>query len=39
MMNDRTPAAYEYFQKAISSSPTYHKLANENLTRLRTVEN
>ncbi len=39
MMNDRTPAAYEYFQKAISSSPTYHKLANENLNRLHAMDN
>ncbi|MBL6986555.1 MAG: tetratricopeptide repeat protein [Methylobacter sp.] len=39
MMNNKTPAAYEYFQKAISLSPTYHKLANENLDRLHAMEN
>lgn len=39
MVNNKTPAAYEYFQKAISLSPTYHKLANENLKRLRTLDN
>jgi Flp pilus assembly protein TadD len=39
MMDNKTPAAYEYFQKAISSSPTYHRLANENLKRLNAAEN
>ena len=39
MMDSNSPAAYECFQKAISLSPTYHKLANENLKRLRTSEN
>ncbi len=38
MMNDKTNAANEYFQKAISLSPSYHVLANENLKRLRSVE-
>ncbi len=38
MVNNKTPAAYEYFQKAISLSPTYHRLANENLKRLNTTE-
>jgi Flp pilus assembly protein TadD len=39
MMNGNADAASEYFQKAISLSPTYHKLANENLKRLRSSEN
>ncbi len=39
MMNNKTPAADEYFQKAISLSPTYHRLANENLKRLHAMEN
>lgn len=39
MVNDKTPAADEYFQKAISLSPTYHRLANENLKRLHTMDN
>jgi Flp pilus assembly protein TadD len=39
MMNGKTPAADEYFQKAISLSPTYHRLANENLKRLHTMDN
>ena len=38
MINGKTNAANEYFQKAISSSPSYHILANENLKRLRTAE-
>ena len=38
MMNDKTNAANEYFQKAISLSPSYHILANENLKRLRSAE-
>ena len=38
MMNDKTNAANEYFQKAISLSPSYHILANENLKRLRSSE-
>lgn len=37
MVNDKAPAASEYFQKAISLSPSYHKLANENLKRLHTT--
>lgn len=39
MVNDKTPAADEYFQKAISLSPTYHRLANENLKRLHAMDN
>lgn len=39
MMNAKTPAAYEYFQKAISISPTYHKLANQNLKQLHAMDN
>ncbi|MGZ8181266.1 MAG: tetratricopeptide repeat protein [Methylobacter sp.] len=39
MVNNKTPAADEYFQKAISLSPTYHRLANENLKRLRDMDN
>ncbi|MDD1622658.1 MAG: tetratricopeptide repeat protein [Methylococcaceae bacterium] len=39
MLNDNAHAASEYFQKAISLSPTYHKLANENLKRLQASEN
>jgi Flp pilus assembly protein TadD len=38
MMNNNPPAAYECLQKAISLSPTYHKLANENLKRLSPSE-
>ncbi len=38
MMNNNPPAAYECFQKAISLSPTYHRLANENLKRLSASE-
>ncbi|WP_045226564.1 tetratricopeptide repeat protein [Methyloterricola oryzae] len=34
MMDGRTDAAYECFQRAISLSPTYHLLAHENLKRL-----
>lgn len=39
MIHAKTPAAYEYFQKAISLSPTYHRLANENLKRLNAMNN
>jgi len=38
MMNHNPPAAYECLQKAISLSPTYHILANENLKRLSASE-
>ena len=38
MMDDKTPPAYQCFEKAISLSPTYHKLANENLKRLLALE-
>jgi hypothetical protein len=30
MMDDKKPDAYQCVEKAISLSPTYHKLANEN---------
>lgn len=39
MMDDKKPDAYQCFEKAISLSPTYHKLANENLKRLAALEN
>ena len=38
MMDGKTPPAYVYFQKAISLSPTYHRLANENLKQLLAAE-
>ncbi|MGZ5054396.1 MAG: tetratricopeptide repeat protein [Methylobacter sp.] len=39
MVDNKTPAAQEYFQKAISLSPKYHRLANENLKRLNNMNN
>ena len=38
MMDKKTPPAYQCFEKAISLSPTYHTLANENLKRLLAPE-
>lgn len=34
MMQGNPDAAHEYFERAISASPSYHQLAHENLKRL-----
>lgn len=39
MLEGKSDAAYDYFNKAISLSPTYHVLANENLKRLNASHN